>query len=80
LNNVLKTLDYVGFLANKRLIYKIFELTLYKLGLIPSSLGSNENSNTKLHGAIATNVFPKKIGKILGKCVLCNGSRHIMRG
>jgi hypothetical protein len=53
---------------------------LYKLGLIPSSLGSNENLNTKLHGGIATNVFPKKIGKILGKCVLCNGSGHIMRG
>ncbi len=60
--------------------YRIFKLTLYKLQLIPSSLGSNKNSNTKLHGAIATNVFPKKIEKILGKCVLCNGTRHIMRG
>jgi hypothetical protein len=58
----------------------MFKLTLYKLGLIPSSLGSNENSNTKLHGGIATNVFPKKIGNFFGKCVLCNGSGHIMRG
>jgi hypothetical protein len=64
----------------KKLCYKIFKLTLYKLGLIPSSLGLNENSNTKLHGGIATNVFPKKIGKSFGKCVFCNGSRHIMRG
>jgi hypothetical protein len=62
------------------LIYKIFQLTLYKLGLIPSSLGSNKNSNTKLHGGFATNFFDKKIGKLWGKCVLYNGSPHIMRG
>jgi hypothetical protein len=70
-----------GFKKNSIILnYKIFKLALYKLGLIPSSLGSNGNSNTKLHGGIVTNVFPKKIGKILGKCVLCNRSRHIMRG
>jgi len=60
--------------------YKIFKLTLYKLGLIPSSLGCNENWNKKLHGGIATNVFDKKIEKILGKCVVYNASRHILRG
>jgi hypothetical protein len=43
-------------------------------------LGSNENSNTKLHGGIATNVFDKKIGELWGKGVLHNGSGHIMRG
>jgi hypothetical protein len=53
---------------------------LYKLGSIPSSLGSNENSNTKLQGGIATNVFDKKIGELWGKGVLYNGSGHIMRG
>ncbi len=53
------------------LIYKIFKLTLYKLGLIPSSLGSNKNSNTKLHLGVATNFFDK-IGNLLGKCDLYN--------
>jgi len=48
--------------------YKIFKLTLYKLGLIPSSLGSNENSNTELHGGIATKFFDRKIGKLWGSC------------
>jgi hypothetical protein len=37
---------------------------LYKLGLISSSLGSNENLKTKLQGGIATHFFDKKIGKI----------------
>jgi len=53
---------------------------LYNLALIPSSLGYKENPNAKLQGGIARNFFDKKIGKILGKCVLYNGSRHIMRG
>jgi hypothetical protein len=43
-------------------------------------LGSKENPTTKLHGGIARIFFDKKIGKILGKCVLYNASRHIMRG
>jgi len=34
--------------------YKIFKLTLYKLGLIPSSLSLVQNSNTKLPRAIGT--------------------------
>jgi hypothetical protein len=60
--------------------YKTFKLKLYNLGLIPSSLGYKENPNTKMHGGIARIFFDKKIGKNLGKCVLYNGSRHIMRG
>jgi hypothetical protein len=37
---------------------------LNKLGLISSSLGSNENLKTKLQGGIATHFFDKKIRKI----------------
>ncbi len=44
--------------------YKTFKLKLYNLGLIPSSLGSKENPNTKMHGGIARNFFDKKIGKM----------------
>jgi len=36
---------------------------LYNLGLIPSSLGSKENPNTKLHGGIARNFLKKRLGK-----------------
>jgi hypothetical protein len=56
-------------LKKKRIIlnYEISKLTLNKLGLVPSSLGSNENSNTKLHGGIATNVFPEKDWENFGK-------------
>jgi hypothetical protein len=70
------------FGLKKRIIlnYKTFKLKLYNLGLIPSSLGFKENPNTKMHGGIAIKFFDKKIGKILGKCVFYNGSRHIMRG
>jgi hypothetical protein len=40
--------------------YKTFKLKMNNLGLIPSSLGSKQNPNTKLHGGIARKKFWQK--------------------
>jgi hypothetical protein len=53
------------------LYYKIFKLTLYKLGLIPSSLGSSENSNNKTAWRNCNKCYPQKDWENFGKmCIL----------
>jgi hypothetical protein len=73
------TSSYLNILKKVWIIfnYKIFKLTLYKLGLIPSSLCSKHKT---AWSNCVTKFLTKRLEMFLGKCVFYNRSCDIMRG